>query len=89
MIQSNQISTISELRFKTALVLKKIKEAPVYLFHHSNPTAVMMSVTKYQQMQEALEDYYLSLKAVEYETEDKKSVKWIKDTKMQELLKEK
>ncbi|OGG03842.1 hypothetical protein A2W14_04855 [Candidatus Gottesmanbacteria bacterium RBG_16_37_8] len=77
MINQQTISTISELRFKTKEVLKKVKEAPVYLFHRSVPQGVILSLEKYQEMMEALEDYYLSLRAEEYERQDKNQIKWV------------
>lgn len=76
MIDQSQISTISDLRFKTKEVLKKMKDNPVYLFHRSSPKGVMLSMEKYKEITEALEDYFLSLKAGEYENEDKTSVNW-------------
>ena len=77
MINQQTISTISELRFKTKQVLKKVKEAPVYLFHRSVPQGVILSLEKYQEMMEALEDYYLSLRAEEYESRDKSKIKFL------------
>lgn len=82
MITQQQISTISELRFKTKDVLRKAKETPVYLFHRSTPAGVLMSMEKYQELIDTLEDYYLSLEAEEYEKEDKAKVKWVRHEKV-------
>ena len=83
MITQNNISSISDLRFKTKDVLKKALQEPIYLFHRTDPKAVMMSVEKYNQMLSDLEDYYLSVRAEEFENQKKSAVKWIthKDVK--------
>lgn len=87
MIDQSQISTISDLRFKTKDVLKKVKVNPVYLFHRSSPKGVILSMEKYKEMTDALEDYFLSLKVGEYETEDKKSVNWTEHNEVRKLIK--
>ena len=87
MIDQSQISTISDLRFKTKDVLKKVKDNPVYLFHRSSPKGVILSMEKYKELMDNLEDYFLSLKVGEYELEDKKSVNWIKHSDVRKLVK--
>lgn len=82
----SNISTISELRFKTKEVLKKASQEPVFLFHRSQPQVVLMSLTQYHGLMETLEDYYLSIRGEEYEQEDKKKVKWIPHTQVKKLL---
>ncbi|KKQ24090.1 MAG: hypothetical protein US40_C0011G0005 [Candidatus Roizmanbacteria bacterium GW2011_GWC2_37_13] len=77
MITLNNISTISDLRFKTKKVINKANTSPVFLFNRSTPTSVIISFEKYQEMTDTLEDYYLSLKAEDYEKENKDKVKWI------------
>lgn len=77
MITLNNISSISDLRFKTKKVINKAAIAPVFLFNRSTPTSVIISFEKYQEMTDALEDYYLSLKAEDYEKENKEQIKWI------------
>lgn len=86
MITGEQISTISELRFKTKEVLRKAKEAPIFLFHRSSPWGVLMSLEKYKELMDSLEDYYLSLEAEEYEKEDKTKVKWVKHEKVRKMF---
>ena len=61
------IYTISDLRFKTKDVLASAMKEPVTLFHRSTPKGVLMSVEKYQDLMSTLEDYYLSIRAVEFE----------------------
>ena len=87
MIDQSQISTISDLRFKTKDVFKKVKYNPVYLFHRSSPKGVILSMEKYKEMMDTLEDYFLSLKVGEYELEDKKSVNWISHSDVRKLIK--
>jgi len=86
MITQKSISTISELRYKTKEVLKKTKDAPVYLFYRSVPQGVILSLEKYQEMMEALEDYYLSLRAEEYEKQDKNRIKWVPHEEVKRLI---
>jgi len=82
----DNISTISELRFKTKEVLKKAAQKPLFLFNSSQPQAVILSLSEYKELTEALEDYYLSLRAEEYEQEDKKKIKWVPNNQIRKLL---
>jgi len=77
MINPQSIQTISDLRFKTKDVLKKAIKAPVFLFHRSHPQGVLLSYEKYIELMSQLEDYYLSIRAEEWENEDKKRINWI------------
>lgn len=86
MITPRQISTISELRFKTKDVLRKAKETPVYLFHRSTPRGVLMSMEKYHELMDSLEDYYLSLETEEYEKEDKDRTEWVRHEKVKKMF---
>ena len=76
MILPNIIRTISDLRYKTKDVMAKAQHEPVVLFEHNNPKGVLLSMEKYEELISNLEDYYDSIKAQEYEKEDKKRVKW-------------
>ncbi|MEK7592792.1 MAG: type II toxin-antitoxin system prevent-host-death family antitoxin [Patescibacteria group bacterium] len=80
------IYTISDLRFKTKDVLASAMKEPVTLFHRSTPKGVLMSVEKYQDLMSTLEDYYLSIRAVEFEKEDKSTVAWISGKDMKKHL---
>lgn len=86
MIIPNNINTISELRFKTKEAFEKIKEEPLFIFHRSTPKGVLLSFERYQQLMEDLENYYLSLKAEEYEQEDKKKIKWLTHSQIKKQL---
>ncbi len=76
MITQNNIRTISDLRFKTKEVLDKAGKEPVFVFHHSRPSGVLISFEKYQELQDTVEEYYASVRAEEYEGADKKNVVW-------------
>ncbi len=80
------ITTISDLRFKTKQVLASAAKAPVFVFHRSTPRGVLLSVAEYQEIMDTLEDYYLSLRAQEYEKEEKKGIPWISDKKLRTQL---
>jgi prevent-host-death family protein len=64
------------MRLKPNKLLKESQEQPIYVFYRSKPKAVLLSLEKYQKLTQVGEDYLLSLKAREYEKEDKKAVKW-------------
>lgn len=86
MITAQNINTVSELRFKTNFVLKKAQAAPVFLFRRSAPQAVLLSLENYEQLISLLEDYRLSLKGEEYETENKKKIKWVSHSQVKDLF---
>lgn len=81
------ITTISDLRFKTKAVLAKALKEPVVIFHRAVPKGVILSVKEYEDLMSTLEDYYLSLRAEEYEKEDKKDVDWISLDTLKKQLK--
>ena len=75
MILPNIIRTVSDLRYKTKDVMAKAQHEPVVLFEHNSPKGVLLSMDRYEELLSNLEDYYDSIKAQEYEKEDKKKVK--------------
>ncbi|PIP57571.1 hypothetical protein COX03_02400 [Candidatus Woesebacteria bacterium CG22_combo_CG10-13_8_21_14_all_39_10] len=83
---STNISTISDLRFKTDEVLAKADLSPLILFHRSTPRAVILSVEGFNKISEQLDDYYLALRAEEYEKEDKSKIDWVKHSQVKGLL---
>ena len=87
MLTSNNISSITDLRFKTKAILKKTLDGPVFLFHQSTPKGVILSYDNFQDMISKLDDYFSSLKAEDYETENKKAVKWISHDKIKNIIK--
>lgn len=84
---STNISTISDLRFKTDEVLAKADLSPLFLFNRSTPRAVILSVEEFNKISEQLEDYYLALRAEEYEREDKSKIDWVNHNEIKKLLK--
>lgn len=60
--------TITDLREKALELLEQTKKlGPTFIFHHSKPKAVMLSIEEYSNMIAMLEDYFDSLKAKELE----------------------
>lgn len=86
MINQKNIRTISDLRFKTKEVLKKAEDEPVFIFHRSTPQGVVLSFEEYQELMSLLEDYFDSLKAQEYEKEDKSKIKWFTHEEVKKIL---
>lgn len=84
---STNISTISDLRFKTDEVLAKADLSPLFLFNRSTPRAVILSVEEFNKISEQLEDYYLASRAEEYEKEDKSKIDWVSHDEIKKLLK--
>ena len=65
--------TITDLREKALEMLEQTKKVgPTFIFHHSKPKAVMLSIEEYSNMVEMLEDYFDTLKAKTLEEEDEK-----------------
>lgn len=86
MITQQNISSISDLRFKTKEVLKKAHKSPVYLFSHNTPQGVLLSYKNYLALMSDLEDYHDSLKAQKYEKEDKSKIKWIPSSQVKKMM---
>ncbi len=83
---STSISTVSDLRFKTKQVLAKASQAPVFVFHRSTPKGVLLSMENYEALMSTLEDFYLSVRAEEYEKEDKMHIAWLSDEELRKKL---
>lgn len=70
---SQNVKTITDLREDALGVLRDVQKLGlVYLFQHSNPKAVVISMDEFSRLQEAYEDYLDNKEAVELEKEDKK-----------------
>lgn len=56
---NKNVKTITDMRENALDLLKQIEksEDPIYLFHHSKPKAVLLSLEEYIKLQEILEDY--------------------------------
>lgn len=65
--------TITDLRENAVGLLNQIqKSGPAFIFQHSKPKAVMLSVEEYANMLEMLEDYFDTLTAKEMEEKPQK-----------------
>lgn len=70
---SKNTKTITDLREKAVELLEQTKKSgPTFIFHHSKPKAVMLSIDEYSNMMEMLEDYFDSLTAKELEENPQK-----------------
>lgn len=73
-LQDN-IKTITDLREKTLEILTLVgqKKKPVFVFHSSRPTnVIMVPQDEYLEMLEMIEDYFDELEAIQMEKEPKK-----------------
>ncbi len=60
--------TITDLRERALELLDQVqKSGPTYIFHHSQPKAVMLSMEEYTNLLDTLEDYLDSIRAQELE----------------------
>ena len=58
------IKTITDMREDALKLLDAVKtQGLVYLFHHSDPQAVMLSLDEFQRMQELVEDHLDEIEA--------------------------
>ncbi|MEK7177715.1 MAG: hypothetical protein AAB705_02725, partial [Patescibacteria group bacterium] len=65
---SKNVKTITDMREDALGLLDLVKKNGVtYIFHHSQPKAVMMGVDEFVKIQEMLEDYQDELDAIELE----------------------
>lgn len=79
MPSASNVKTISDMRENPKDLLKQVNEAygPLFILYHSQPQAVLLSLEAYQKLAELAEDYIDSLKAQEFEREDKNKIKWV------------
>ena len=59
MIPTTQnVKTITDMREKALELLEQVETGsePVFVFHHSKPKAVIMSIDEYSRLQELIED---------------------------------
>lgn len=85
-LRDNNSTTISDLRYKTSEVFTKIRKSPVYVLQHSKPKGVFMSIDDFEELMSKVDDYNLSLKAQEYESEDKATISWVSPEEVNQLL---
>lgn len=64
-LTSQNIKTITDMRERAAQLLEEVKSLGIiYLFQHSDPKAVMLSMEEYQRISELLEDHLDEMEAI-------------------------
>ncbi|MEA3355561.1 MAG: type II toxin-antitoxin system prevent-host-death family antitoxin [Patescibacteria group bacterium] len=55
----NNISTITDMRENAISLLQSVqkKQSPTIIMHRNSPKAILLSVTRYNQLMEMVEDY--------------------------------
>ena len=67
---SKNVKTITDMREDALGLLDSVKKNGVtYIFHRSEPKAVMMDIDEFDKLQEMLEDHQDELDAIELEKE--------------------
>ena len=67
---SKNVKTITDMREDALGLLEQVKKNGVtYIFHRSEPKAVMLDIDEFVKMQEILEDYFDSQEAIKLEKE--------------------
>lgn len=69
-LTSHNTKTITDMREKAAELLEEVKRlGVVYVFQHSDPKAVMLSMDQYERISELLEDHLDEMEAVKLSKE--------------------
>jgi len=78
-LSAANVKTISDMRENAKKLLEQVQKAygPLYILYRSKPQAVLLSLEEYQKLADLAEDYLDSLKAQEFEAQDKKKIKWL------------
>ncbi|MBU2591937.1 type II toxin-antitoxin system Phd/YefM family antitoxin [Patescibacteria group bacterium] len=84
---TDNVKTITDMRENALLLLRQVEKSkgPLYIFHRSQPKAVLLAIDQYKKLSDLLEDYLDSLKVQGYEKSVKK--KWGGDS-LSDLKKE-
>lgn len=85
---ANDIKTVTDLRENTLALLNGIQKRsrPTIIMHHNSPKAVMLSIKKYNQLVEAVEDYMDELTAMDLKKEPYNSKNYVDEkTALKEL----
>lgn len=85
---SRNIKTISDMRENARSLLKEVQRfyGPLFILYRSKPQAVLLSLAEYEKLADFAEDYIDSLKAQEFEEQDKRKIKWVEQEEAQKLL---
>ena len=86
---TRNIKTISDMRENASKLLKEVQDfyGPLFILYRSKPKAVLLSLDEYEKLADLAEDYIDSLKAQEFEAQDKRKIRWIGQKEAQKLLK--
>lgn len=78
-LSAKNFKTISDMRENARKLLQEAQSShgPLFILYHSKPEAVLLSFEEYQKLADMAEDYMDSLKAQEFEAQDKKKIKWV------------
>lgn len=76
---AKNIKTISDMRENARKLLREVQSTygPLFILYRSKPQAVLLSLEEYQKLADLAEDYLDSLRAQEFEKQNKKKIKWI------------
>lgn len=67
---SKNVKTITDMREDALGLLKLVKKNGIaYIFHRSEPKAVMMDIEEFSRIQEIIEDYFDEMEAKKLEKE--------------------
>lgn len=85
---SRNVKTISDMRENPKTLLRQVRETygPLFILYHSQPQAVLLSLEAYQKLADLAEDYIDSLKAQEFEKEDKAKIKWLDYEEVKKII---
>lgn len=87
MFTTQNVKTISDMREDAKGLLEHVKrEGATYIFYRSKPEGVLLNMSEFNRLREMAEDYQDSIKAQEYEKEDKSKAKWYSHEDVLEAL---
>ena len=86
---ARNIRTISDMRESPRQLLKEVQSSygPLFILYRSKPQAVLLALEEYQKLADLAEDYLDSLKAQEFEAQNKKKVRWVTHKEVKRVLK--
>lgn len=77
------------MRENASKLLKEVQDfyGPLFILYRSKPQAVLLSLDEYQKLTDLAEDFVDSLKAQEFEAQDKRKIRWVEQKEAQKLPK--
>ena len=85
---TDNVKTITDMREKALMLLRQVEKSqgPLYIFHRSQPKAVLLAIDQYKKIRDLLEDYFDSLKVAQYEKSAKKRKDWLSSEELEKEL---